>query len=604
LGSGESVKFGIKTEIESPGVNWKTSDSAGNELSVGKVTPQHRDKIAQPDYLKSATFRIIPESPKAGDSFRIVGEGFPKNTVLNLLINNEKLEDIQTDESGRIIGTAKIPITIQSDRIDLSLEDSQGNKKAISMRVEKTEEIPSPQNIKKLTVDNYVEIVEPGQKISTSGTGKPGSSVSITGKDPAGNKLYQAVVSVDALGNWQHETIIPLDAPLGTRTIEFSDGIQTITKSISISITKTINVDLSNTKYNPGEKFILSGTATPGQTLQVVINDPIGKEIHSDLLQIGESGVFNFEYQTVDTSTKGTYVIFLTLGAETEIIRVGLGELPSPQIIGKFDKLNYASSDTAKLTIKGPPKSTISILIIDPSDKIKHTERIQLGLDGSKVYDLILSQYKSGVYSAVMKHPQSETRIVFSVGLQTTTGNISIQATKLEYLPGENILILGSATPNSIISLEMTDPDGKKIKNKDIFSDKEGKLSEGTFRVPSDAKQGPWIIKAKSGSKFAEVNINVSGTATKTFNIKTDKTTPYKAGDYMTISGIGGGKTQTAIIVISDSNNNNVTELQINTTKEGSFQTLWLVPQGMVPGKYTIKVTVGIVTTETTFDLQ
>lgn len=31
LGSGESVKFGIKTEIESPGVNWKTSDSAGNE---------------------------------------------------------------------------------------------------------------------------------------------------------------------------------------------------------------------------------------------------------------------------------------------------------------------------------------------------------------------------------------------------------------------------------------------------------------------------------------------------------------------------------------------------------------------------------------------
>lgn len=142
LGSGESVKFGIKTEIESPGVNWKTSDSAGNELSVGKVTPQHRGKIGLPDYLKSATFKIIPESPKTGDSIRIVGEGFPKNSVLNLMINNEKLEDIRTDESGRVIGTAKIPITIQSDRIDLSLEDSQGSKKTISIRVKTMEETP------------------------------------------------------------------------------------------------------------------------------------------------------------------------------------------------------------------------------------------------------------------------------------------------------------------------------------------------------------------------------------------------------------------------------------------------------------------------------
>jgi len=604
LGSGESVKFGIKTEIESPGVNWKTSDSAGNELSVGKVTPQHRGKIGLPDYLKSATFKIIPESPKTGDSIRIVGEGFPKNTVLNLMINNEKLEDIRTDESGRVIGTAKIPITIQSDRIDLSLEDSQGSKKTISIRVKTMEETPAPQNTKKLTVDNYITMAEPGQKISTSGTGKPGSSVTITGKDPAGSKLYQAVVTVDALGNWQHETTIPLDAPLGTRTVEFSDGIETITKSISISITKIIKVDSPKTKYDPGEKFIFNGTAKPGQTMQVVINDPIGKEIHSDLLEIGESGVFNFEYQTTATSIKGTYVVFLTHGAETEIIRVGLGELPGPQIIAKFDKLNYASSDTAKLTIKGPAKSTISILIIDPTDKVKLTERISLGLDGSKVFDLVLSQYKSGVYNAVIKHSQSETSVVFSVGLQTTTGNISIQATKPEYLPGDNILVLGSTNPNIILNLQMTDPDGKIIKNKDIFSDNEGKFSEGTFRVPSDAKQGSWVIKAKSGAKFAEVKFNVSGTAAKTFNVKIDKTTPYTGGDYMTITGSGGGKSQNGVIIISDSKNNNTVELRMSTTKEGSFQTFWSVPQGIEPGKYTIKVTVGAETTETTFDLQ
>jgi hypothetical protein len=611
LGTGESVKFGIKTEIESPGVNWKTSDTAGNELSIGKVTPGQKPveptatspDTPKPVSMDGAIFKVIPESPKTGDSIRIVGEGFPKNANLNFQINNESIEDFRTDESGRVVGTSKIPITIQADRVDLSLADSQGNKKTISIRISQAEQTPASPNIKKLTVDNFVSLAEPGQKVAVSGTGKPGSSVTITGKDLADNKEYQAVVSVDTQGNWKYETIIPLDAPLGTRNIEFSDGIDTITKSLSISISKTIKISSSLTKYNPGDKFVFNGTANPGQSLQIVINDPIGKEVFFDIIDLNESGTVSFEYQTSATSTKGTYVVFATQEDETEIIRVGLGELPSPQIIAKFDKLNYASSETAKLAIQGPAKSTVSILIIDPSDKVKLTESVVLGIDGSKDHDLILSEYKSGVYTAVIKHPQSETSLSFSVGLQTTTGNIIIQTTKAEYLPGDNILVLGSTNANAILTLEMSDPDGKIIKKKDIFSDKEGKFSEGTFRVPGDAKQGPWMIKAKSGAKFADAKFTVSGTASKTFTVKTDKTT-YKAGDYMTISGIGWGKTQTAVIKILDSKNNQITELTMSTTKTGDFQTLWPVPQGMEPGKYTAKATVGGDTAETTFDLQ
>ena len=131
---------------------------------------------------------------------------------------------------------------------------------------------------------------------------------------------------------------------LGTRNVEFSDGIDTITKSLSISISKTIKISLSLTKYNPGDKFVFNGTANPGQSLQVVINDPIGKEIFFDTFDLDESGKVGFEYQTTATSTKGTYVVFATQGDETEIVRVGLGELPSPQIIAKFDKLDRKST--------------------------------------------------------------------------------------------------------------------------------------------------------------------------------------------------------------------------------------------------------------------
>jgi len=607
LSNGESVKFGIKTEIQSPGVNWKTLDYSGSEISVGKVTSGinlSSDNTQNSQNIDGATFHIIPQAPKSGDTIRIVGDGFPRNTILNFQINGNSLEDFSTDQNGNVVGTVKIPLTMKEDRVDLALVDSQGNKKTISIRIDSSEEITAPLNIKKLTVDELTEIVEPGQKLSASGMGRPGSSVTITGKDPQGNKLNQIVIQVDSQGNWKFEVVIPLDAPLGTKNIEFSDGIETITKSTSVSVSKIIRANASQLKYMPGDNFVINGTAKSDKALQVIINDPLGKEIFSDILDVDQSGTFSFNYQTESTSTKGTYVVYLTQDQESEIVRIGLGELPGPQIIAKFDKLNYASSDTAKLIINGPAKSTISILIIDPSDKVKQTDSVTLGLDGMNKYDLPLSGYKSGVYTAVIKHPQSETNLVFSVGLQITSENILIQTTKPEYIPGASILLLGTSSPNTILNLEMSDPDGKIVKTKDIFSDKEGKFSEGTFRVPSDAKQGEWTVKAKSGPKFAETKFNVSGTSLKTFNIHTDKNSPYKIDDYITIIGTGGGKTQTAIITIIDSNNVKVVELKTSSTKEGNFQTVWIVPQNILPGKYSIKAELGADIAETTFEIQ
>ncbi|MEM2160349.1 MAG: biofilm-associated protein [Candidatus Nitrosotenuis sp.] len=618
LVSGQSVKFGIKTEVASPGINWRTIDSAGNEISIGKVIPgEIKQTETQPPIdqkpkentpgqqttMESASFKIIPESPKRGDSIRVVGEGFPPNTELDFLIDNQVLGDFGTDNGGHVVGRTKIPLTLQSDRVELSLDDRHGHRKTISIRIGQAEE-STITNPKKLTVDKADSIAEPGQTVRASGTGRPGSSVTITAKNPEGIKIYEAVVEVDNQGNWSHETTIPLDAPIGTRQVEFSDGIDTITKTLSISITKTINITPSATKYNPGDKFVFNGTAKPDQSLQIIINDPIGKEIFSDIFELNGTNQVKFEYQTTQTSPKGTYVVFATQGDETQIVRVGLGQLPSPQLFAKFDKLNYASSDTAKITIQGPAKSTVSILIIDPSDKPKLTESVTLGLDGSKVYDLKLDGYKSGVYTAVVKQPQSQAKLVFAVGLQTTGGKIAVQTTKPEYLPGEGILVLGSTSPNAILNLEMSDPNGKIIKQKDIFSDKEGKFSEGTFRIPSDGNQGTWTIRAKSGANYADVKFTVSGTIVKTFSVRVDKTAPYHGGDIMTITGIGGGKTQTVVIKISDSKNNQITELTMSSTKEGSFQTLWQIPTGMEPGKYNVKATVGTETAETTFDLQ
>ena len=616
LAHGDSVKFGIKTEVEKPSVNWKTADSQGTEISIGRAastqakqdTQKPSDNTSVPiTGFDSAEFRIIPESPKAGDEIRLVGEKFPANLDLDFMINGQKIDDYQTDNSGHLVGRAKIPLTIESERVDLSVADTQGHKKTISLRIAQTAPDDAVNHntgtIKRLVVEKYESIAEPGQKVSVSGTGKPGGSVKITAKDPQGNKIYEAVAPIDNQGKWFHETTVPLDAPLGSRTVEFSDGVDTITKSLSISVSKIVRLSSSATKYEVGDKFYINGTAKPDQSVQVVINDPNGKEVFSDILNLNGTNAFNFSYQTDQNSVEGTYAIFATQAGQTEIIRVGLGEMPTPQIIAKFDKLNYASSETAKITIQGQPKSTVSILIIDPGDKVKLTESTTLSLDGSKIYELKLDGYKSGVYTAVIKHTQSESKVIFSVGLQAITGNISAQTTKKEFLPGEGILILGSTNANAILGIDMTDPDGNLIKHKDVFSDKEGKFSDGTFRIPSDGKQGPWLIKVKSGAKFADVNITVTGTVAKTFTVKTDKSS-YHSGDKMTISGVGGGKTQTTKIIITDPKGTEITELTLSSTKDGSFQTIWIVQSGLEPGRYSIKVQLGGQNAETTFDLQ
>jgi hypothetical protein len=617
LSQGESVKFGIKTEIENPGINWKSLDSSGNELTVGKTiagqepvpqdtTPPEASTPTTPSTtsLDSATFRIIPDKPKNGDSIRIVGYGFPPNKNLNFLIDSEKIEDFRTDDDGHLIGRAKIPVTKAADRVEFSLSDDQGNKKTISLRIEHRETQMVSEKAKRLTVTQAEELVEPGDVVSVSGTGQPGATVTITAQDAAGNKIYEAVVQVDTSGVWSHETIIPLDAPLGTRLVKFSDGTDTIEKTISIAISKTIHVMASAIKYDPGTKMLFNGTAIPNQLVEVVIKDPIGKEVLSDILNLDDSGTLNFEYQTTAASPKGTYVILFTQGEETEILRIGLGEFPSEQIVAKFDKLNHATSEKARLVLQGPAKAVVSLIIIDPSDKVKVTDSVTLGPDGRNEYEIDLASYKSGVYSVVIKYLKFQTSEIFSVGLLPSSGPIIIQSTKQTYLLGDPILVLGSANKNALLTLEMTDPDGVVIKRKDIIADEDGKFSDGTFRVPGDAKQGMWTIRASSGPNKAEANLEIVGTVSQGFVIKLDKSTPYHGSEVMKITGSGGGKTQNAIITILDTANIKVVDLTTSTTQAGSFQTFWPVPPELKPGTYTVKATIGNETAEATFTIQ
>ncbi len=616
LPPGDSVKFGIKTEVQNPGINWRTIDLSGNELTTGRTVagqqppPQDSTQTPPQDTQKPATsfanaeFKIIPVSPKNGDSIRVIGNSFPPNIVVDFYIDGEKLEDFQTDSSGNLIGRAKVPVNKEADRVEFVLSDQQGNKKTLSIRLDHRDTQITVKPAARLAITQISETVGPGETARVSGTAKPGSTITITYKDATGIKIQEAAIEVDAQGNWSHERVIPPDAPLGTRVVEFSDGVDTITKILSVSITKTIHVTSSSIRYEPGQTIRFNGTTTSDQSVEIVIKDPIGKEIFYDLLKMNGTGIIDFEFPTTQSSLQGTYVILVTQEDHTEILRIGLGELPSEQIVAKFDKLNYATSETAKMSIKGPARASVSILIIDPSDKALLSDNVVLGADGSADYEINLNGYKSGVHSIVLKYLKSQVEEVFAVGLSYGSGSINIQTTKQTYQLGDSILILGSTNKNVLLVLEMSDPQGNVVKRKETFTDKEGRFSDGTFRIPSDAEQGIWTIKASSGPNLAETKLNVAGTVTQAFVVSVDKSTAYSVGDTMTITGSGGGKTQTVIIKIFNSDDVEITELIVFSTENGSFQTLWLVPPDMVPGTYKIETKIANEIAETTFSVQ
>ena len=612
LKPGEMVKFGIKTDKPKPGINWKVIDINEKQIGTGKtlvtdsvgVEPEESSKNG-PGISDSSSFRLIPEKPNVGSSMRVTGDNFGANQKLDFYIGTKKIASFETDDNGHFMITSKVPEDQNPGRIDFVIKDSLKNEKSISLRIgDEGDRVTSEKEIP-LTISATPPIVYRGDTVKVTGTGMPGSTVTATVKDPEGNVITTIAVDVDLKGNWIYEGVVAPDAPFGKQTAEITDGTNTIVRTWTVESSKVIEVNPSKIKYEPGDIIVFNGTALPNQELEILVEDPQGNEFHSDSLNVDASGIVSFEVPTEQSSNEGTYVIFLTQGDQTEIILIGLGELPVEQLIVKTDKLNYAAGSKVIIEIQGPASSTISLLIIDPSDKNKLSESITLLLDGSAQYELDLSGYGSGVYSVVLTRGNAQTSNIFSVGLQTGSGEINVRTTKDTYQRGESILILGSSGDNILLTLTLTDPDNNIEKTKETFTNSDGVFSENSFRIPKDAKIGTWSINAKSGPNFDTIEITVIGADEEGMVLFVKDIVPSAAGKIITFSGHGAVLSQWVTFeIFSDDGEVVVEGLRVLSTGVGEFQITWIVPKDFAPGKYTIKASDIKNEVETTFDLK
>jgi len=615
---GESVKFGVKTDKVSSSINWKALDEKNEQINIGKViagelpsvstntdvnqTPQSSEGSIK----ENSIFRIIPEKPNVGSSIRVTGDQFGTNQEFDFYIDSKKIGSFVTDEDGHFMTTMKIPGTQKADRVDFKIKNKIGDEKSISLRIgEPDNRIPESDNIK-LTIQGIPNIIHRGDLLEIFGTAEPGSAITAEIINPDNEIINTRTAEVNSKGDWELEEpiIVPLDAIFGKYSATISDGRENILKSWSVESDKVIIIVPSSLKFEQGEIMKFEGTALPNKSIEITIEDPLGKEIFADFIQIDESGEVSFEFQTEQTSLKGTYTVIATQENHKEFIYAGIAQLPTIPVNLEFDKLNYKAGDIAEITLSGKASEIVGLLIIDPSDKpIGDAISITLKPDGRGSHSLDLTSYASGVYSAVISKGSDQNTEIFTVGLQTGSGDIEINTTKSEYVPGDSILLLGDTAANVLLTVSIMDPDGNIVKEKETFSDKNGKISENTLRIPSEGKHGIWTINAKSGSNFDTIEIVVSAILEEGMIIQiNEKPKLDGVNDFINIE-ISGAE-QTVEIEITDSDGNIITSLEFISSGSGEINQPWMIPKDMEPGTYTIVAKDAFNVAETSFVIE
>ena len=593
INPGQSVKFGIKTIENNPVINWKAIDSNGDVISSASTTitkseiSQDRPELNQPKIVtikENSNFRFIPEKPASNSDFRVVGENFVPNQSLDFYISNELQKSVEVDENGKILFTSKLPVILNDERTEFILRDTGGNEKSLSIRIPQLENREIADVIK-LSLGNTPQEVKRGEVITLEGMSTPNTTLTITSKDTNGDILAIDTIQVGFDGKWNYDNLFAPDLDLGTVSIEIDDGKSKALRNIQVISAKLINLVSTETSVEAGSIVEFEGTAIPKQEMSVIIEDSIGTEIFSRTVSVSESGMVNFNVEIPRGSVEGTYVLSAFQGDESGIAIFGVGQEPEPILIVRPLKLNFTGGEEISVKIQGPANAQVSIILIDSSDREKFSDTVNLGPDGKEIYKINSDELPTGAFTFNAKRGESSGSAVFTIGLTTGSGAISIQTTRDDYKQGEQILILGNTgSINVLLDITISDSKGKIIKKIETFSDKFGVFKIDNFRIPLDAELGKWVITAKSGGNFKESEFSVTG-EDKELVIFTDKSS-YDTNELMNISGSGARYSATITIKIFDSDEIKISELNITAKSDGEYLTIWQIPADMESGEY------------------
>jgi hypothetical protein len=619
----EQVKFGLKTDKINPTINWKALDEENKIIDTGIIKLSKLLEVNQNSNIElnenynnngisifsESTFKIIPDKPNPGSTIRIIGDQFAESQKFDFYIDTEKIGNFITDKSGNFITTMQIPDIEKKGKIDFKIIGYDGIERKISLELgESKNRILKDKNII-LGIKGIPNIAYQGDNLEINGNGVPGSTVIVKIINSEQTTMNIRIVEVENTGTWKllEPINIPLDAKFGEYTAivsdTVSDGGSQVSKTWNVKTSKIIIINPEKIKFDAGELIKFTGTALPNIPVELILENGLGDEMASDILEVSDLGIIEFEYQTTENEDiEGTWTLIATQKNNKEFIYVGYDIIPIIPVNIEFDKSNYKNTEKPIISLAGKPSENLTLIIITPSGSVMGTDIIiQLKADGKGEYNLDLSGYVSGIYTAVIKKGGSQSSENFSVGLLTGSGDINAKVTQTEYNQGERILLLGNTVnANSLMFVKLIDPSGKEIKSLEIASNSERMFSEERLRIPSNGQIGLWKITITSGSNLDKVEFNVFSSTEKGMDVKTSE--KVIIGNLLKIDISASHKTS-IIIQIADSAGVEVQKLTCNTTKEFKCETFWTIPKDTVPGTYMIKAYDAISSSETTFEI-
>ena len=611
LKPGKTTTFEIKTDQSSPVITWKTSDANNLDKESGQIGVQQSENNIQDNtktttnnpgdksqdgtqtvqasrgILDSSVFRIIPSTPALGSHIRVIGFGFSTSASLDLYVGNDKISSFASNGNGNFVTTVVVPESEQSGSVNFIVKDQQGNQKSFSTNIKPPQQGNHVivQNIP-LTL-NVDPIYHRGETKTINGTATPQSTVTLTLYDIKGNPITTSAVQADKDGKYSVDDNVPVDREFGKYSVTASDGNSQVTKQYNIVTTHSISVASTSTRYETGQTVIANGTSISNELVNFSILDPTGHQVYSKDENVTSAGTVSMSYNLPDAAIKGTYTMDVTQGNDQVVLFFGVGEEPSPPITATLDKLSYQNTDKPVVSVTGPSSSTINLVIVDPSDKQKFADIINLGSDGQATYSFNLTSYTPGIYSAVVSHAEEKVQKTFAVGLAVGPGKISLSIVKDSYMPGDNIIIIGTANANSLLQISLTDPNGLVIKSLQTFSDKTGHFSSFDFKIPSVSTAGTWRLDASSGVSHTAIPLVVKSSK-QGITVHLDRISgTYTRGDLVTISGTDAGITASVSVKIGN-NSTIVDTLPTSSTNRGDYTTVWQVPRNVNPGTYAI----------------
>jgi len=604
LNPDESVKFGLTTNEKVNGINWIALDQNGKELDTRKTSIQEISETIS-SYVEEeskaiieikddgstlyGTKKFIPETIRADSDIRLIGNGFGYQKNLQLYLDNNIIQTIETDNGGNFVTTISIPETQNVGVSEFLIKDESGNFQSTNINIEESKNRFLKDT--KFEIDNIPAKIGYDETLTISGNAYPQSTVVLVFKDNEQVLEKIRVVQTDSNGQWIFEEIVSRTENLGDKFVILKNNQNRVVEKIMIESGGIVEISTAAERYNLGDTISVIGTSGPNKNTTVWIKDENKRTVLYDIVKSDANGDFSFQFVTDDEFAAGTYFIIVKQEDGSDATLIGINRDPAVGVVTLLDKTNFDLNSKAALTIIGPASSKISITIIDSNDGIKISDSITTSSLGKGKYVIDLNDLSSGIYRAVASIQNNQDAIKFSVGVETGSSDISLSTVRENYSQGESILILGQTEANSRLTIALFDPSDSQITKTDIFSDKIGNFSTYDIGIPSNGSNGDWKIIAYSPGSVTQVSkiIHVGTTLVDNLTLQIEGT-EFSIGDTVIIKGLGVSDTSRLHIKIIHEIDGIIVNLETPLTSDGTFETPWTIPNNISVGKYTIEV--------------